>query len=447
MDSLLRKTSPLARRSSQFAFIVTLSSTLGFGQYMGLGGGTARNIALGGGPANSYLVDLLRIHVNPSLQAKFSNLFWGDVGFLATDVAQGGGRGQYLGASVEVSENMYLGVILNRRESPLYNVDPSNPPRDPIQEMNTLVVSVLGFGAQPFSRPLSPVEIVTSYRGDGYELGAAMTLGSWSGKRSGNGEAQQKDNTVRFKLGTVAPLSSGVIVDVAGLMGFNSISGTSVSSSGAQSELSMDGGSELGLDARLLCDLNEKWKFVPLGRWYSFSWGIKQVRNGALVIPNPASEYSHSEIEIGVGVNYSTEKTLLLGGMSYQQIILVSDYRTSKTSVKTTDLPKVNAGVEVFIASWMVGRIGYFDRLASTETTVESSSSTTTTITSTELPWYGDLNSLSAAQQRVTIGVGLKFDGLALDATIGEGYFLNGPWPLSGSSQALFGVLSLSYRF
>lgn len=207
----------------------------------------------------------------------------------------------------------------------------------------------------------------------------------------------------------------------------------------------------MGVDVRTEYTLNGHWSLVPRIRWYTFSWGMDQVKNGVTVLPNPVSEYSHNEYEIGIGENYQNEHVVVVGGVSYQRITLESNYKTPGASSKTTttvvDLPKINLGAEIRLTSWLVARLGYFDRLATTETAVQAGSGNTTTTVSSELPWYGDPNGLSAAQQRLTIGIGINAAGLCFDGTIGEGYFLNGPWPLSGTAQQMFGVVSLSFRF
>ena len=408
-------------------------------------GGTARNIALGGGPANPYLEDLLRIHINPSLLASYGERVWGDLGFLVADGAQGGSRGQYLSAAFRLTESNTLGIALNRRESPLYNTDGSNPPRDPIQEMNSLVASILGIGAQPFPRPLSPVEVFWALRTAGVDLGASVSYGRAAGSRSGNAASEQSVSTLRAKLGIAAAIEHGVSIDAGAIVGLNTVGGTSASATGQQNELRMTDGMEFGTDARLVIPLNERCMLVPIGRLYSFTWGMKQVRNGTLVIPDPAAEYSHSELELGIGTRLSRNNILFVGGVSYQRTSMVSDSRTTKTTVVISDIPKINLGVEISIASWLVGRLGYFDRLASTETTVESASGKNTTTISSELPWYGDLNGLTALQQRITLGIGVHVAGMSIDATVGEGYFLNGPWPVSGVAQAVFSMISLSY--
>jgi hypothetical protein len=252
-------------------------------------------------------------------------------------------------------------------------------------------------------------------------------------------------------LGFIAPrITSAVKIDAAVLLGLNSME-ASYTTSGLANKLSMEGGTELGLDVRTEYTLDGRWTLVPRIRGYTFSWGMSQVKNGVTISPDPISEYSHHEYEVGIGENYRSGTLLIVGGVSYQRTVLENTYKSSGASSTTTitidDLPKINLGMEIQVASWIVARIGYFDRIASTETATETGSGKTTTTVSSELPWYGDPNGMSAPQQRLTLGVGIDAAGVGLDATIGEGYFLNGPWPLSGTAQQMFGVMSFSCRF
>jgi hypothetical protein len=414
-------------------------------------GSSARQISLGGGPVNPYLRDIMRVHTNPAVLAEDSNTVWGDLGYLAVDGSNGGSRYQFLGAGFSITDRFSAGVMLNKRESPLYIVDASTPALDPIDEMSGYSASVLGFGAGQFGRPLSPIELLATLRLDSVDVGGSISHGGWKNESSSGGKPSLSAQTWRVKLGLLAPrILSMLTVDASVLVGFNSVEGTN-NPSGQPSKLSMDGGTELGLDVRGEYPVHSRWTVVPRLRWYTFSWGMNQVRNGVPASPNPASEYSHDEYELGVGLNYQRESVLIAGGLSLQQTILVSDYKSSASSNKTTttisDLPKINLGAEIRLASWLEARVGYFDRLASTETAVKNSAGTTTTTVTSELPWYGDPNGLSANQQRITIGIGIGVAGLCFDATLGEGYFLNGPWPLSGTAQQMFGVASISYRF
>ena len=82
-------------------------------------GSSARHIALGGGPLNPYLRDVMRAHTNPAILASDSNIVWGDLGYLAVDGSNGGSRYQFLGAAFGLTDRFSAGVILNKRESPL----------------------------------------------------------------------------------------------------------------------------------------------------------------------------------------------------------------------------------------------------------------------------------------------------------------------------------------
>jgi hypothetical protein len=393
----------------------------------------------------------MRAHTNPAQLATDSDVVWGDLGYLAADGSNGGSRYQFLGAAFDVGDHFTAGVILNKRESPLYVVDATTPALDPIDEMSGYSSAVLGFGAGVFGRPLSPIEFLAALHLDSMDVGGSVTYGRWKSESSSGGRPSLSTQTLRMKLGVLAPgVLSKFRVDASVLVGFNSMEGTT-NPAGQSNKLSMDGGTELGIDVRGDYTVNSRWVIVPRVRWYRFSWGMNQVRNGVPSSPNPGSEYSHDEYELGIGLNYQRENVLIVGGLSVQQRVLESNYRnavpTTKTTTTISDLPKINFGAEIRLASWMAARIGYFDRIATTETTVRNSAGTTTTTVTSELPWYGDPNGLSAAQQRITVGLGIGVAGLCFDGTIGEGYFLNGPWPLSGTAQQMFGVASISYHF
>jgi len=443
-----------ARPICKYFFIVAGLSILTCSQvhaWQFYGGSSARHIALGGGPINPYLRDVMRTHVNPAQLASDSNAVWGDLGYLATDVNNGGSRYQYLGTGIQVTDKLDVGLILNKRESPLYIVDPGSPAMDPIDEINGYTASVLGFGSGLFGRPMSPVELVGAYRAASSDFGASLTYGGWKNTRSGTDNLEESVRTLRLKLGIIAPsLPQSALLDASVILGINTVHG-SYTSSGQTGTLSMDGGAEFGIDVRLEGKLNDRWTIVPRVRWYTFGWELDQVNNGIPAYPNPSSEYGRDEFEVGIGENYATEKVLVVGGVSYQRIALSSNYRSgssqTKTTVTTEDLPNINVGIEIRLGSWIVGRIGYFDRLASTETETVSPSGQTTTTISSELPWYGDPNGFSAAQQRLTLGLGIIVANVSLDGTVGEGYFLSGPWPLSGTSQQMFGVVSMNFHF
>src|SRR5712692_938311 len=133
-------------------------------------GGTARNISMGGGPINPYLVDVARVHINPALLSKYADYVWGDLGYINQDAGGGnanfgGGRFQYAASAFDFGKGFAAGMIVNKREGPLYNfepasADPTFPARNPVAGLNASGLLPGGF---VMSQPLSPFEILASY--------------------------------------------------------------------------------------------------------------------------------------------------------------------------------------------------------------------------------------------------------------------------------------------
>ena len=57
------------------------------------------------------------------------------------------------------------------------------------------------------------------------------------------------------------------------------------------------------------------------------------------------------------------------------------------------------------------------------------------------------LGMASAADQQLSIGLGLSYDRIALDGYIADQMLGDMPYILSGKVNGVFGVLSMSYKF
>ena len=418
-----------------------------------MSGGSARHISLGGGPINPYLVDVSRVHVNPALLGRFANFMWADIGYLRTDASGqvsnfGGGMFQYAGTNVRLGKGWTVAVILNKREGALFTmdpgagVDPTSGARDPISTVNA---AGLGIG-----RPMSPVELGASLSAtDDLALGLSASVAGWSDRASSTGGTTNVSSKVTaFKAGASYQFGSGRMLDGALVLRLNDMDFSTSANGANPSSAKMNNGVELAGDARLIWELDDEWSLLPIARFYSFGWG-PEIASLPPQSVNPPDEFTRTEYEVGLGTNYKTDKVLLVGGVSLHSVSSEWRHRVMQVSKVTTtemDLPKINMGIEFSLIDWLIARAGYFKRLSSVETKNESGTSSTHE-TSRELPYYGDPNGLSESQQAFTLGVGVHFSGFSLDGTIAEGYFINGPWVLSGQPQSLFGVVSMHYMW
>ncbi|MCU0373346.1 MAG: hypothetical protein MUE56_08915, partial [Ignavibacteria bacterium] len=101
-------------------------------------------------------------------------------------------------------------------------------------------------------------------------------------------------------------------------------------------------------------------------------------------------------------------------------------------------LPEINMGIEWNFTEWLQGRVGY--QRAVTNRTYKNEAT------------GGDVYELknsfaSNPVQTISTGLGFQFGRFSLDGTIGEKFYKQSPYIVSGKTQDVFGVLSASYNF
>jgi hypothetical protein len=163
---------------------------------------------------------------------------------------------------------------------------------------------------------------------------------------------------------------------------------------------------------------------------------------------------------VGVGGEYRTPSFYLAGGLSLQSLRAKLEFNngaptptTTNTTVTNFALPVVNVGGEWWFTDWLAGRGGYFRSLAKNKTETETTTGgvTGTVETSTSAPnsfiAVGGINP-ATHEGIVTLGIGLRFGGFALDATVSEEALRRG-LGLIGAQDNIntFGYMNASYYF
>ncbi|MFQ3608070.1 MAG: hypothetical protein SNJ55_05495 [Chloroherpetonaceae bacterium] len=407
-----------------------------------LGGGFARELALGAGGAynpnglynfNPFLRNDTYLLINPAYIGDFGNYVWGNF-----DGAQSGATSQtFAGANFEVTKNLYLGLLVNTRDAlattGLFNV---------------------------FGDTLSDIENTLGFL-IGYKLSPELTLGAqiYTGSRTAEqkSEASNGTSTKTSKL-SVLGLDFGAVYNTAQLRGelavrvrMNSRSTKTQPASGQSSEFGLDGGMELGVNARAFYKLNSTYDLVPTFSFYNVSTKIK---NDPPPPPNSeAEEFSQSAFEVGLGLNAKTKNALLIGGISF-----VSATEEAKTTNlggnagdtrtetdKTTLLPRLNLGLEYYALDWLTVRLGYFKTMGGTESIIEQRVGNNTTKNTTTRNGFSSPNYLG---DFISVGVGMHFGEWNMNFAVNETFLRNGPNFVGGNTTSpLFAVFSSSYRF
>ncbi len=411
-----------------------------------LGGGFARELALGAGGAyspnglynfNPFLRNDTYLLINPAYIGDFGNYVWGNF-----DGAQSGTTSQtFAGANFEVTKSLYLGLLVNTRDA----LATTNALNDFGGNQLPNIENTLGFLI-------------------GYKLSPELTLGAqiYTGSLTAEDkeEAPNTSSTVTSKLSTLG-FDVGAVYNTAQLRGelavklrMNSRSEKEQSSSGNTStsqEVSLDGGMELGVNARAFYKLNNTYDLVPTLSFYNVS--INEKVDPAPPANTEKVEFSQTAFEVGLGLNAKTKNALLIGGISFvnaKEEVKTTNLGgtagdTQTETATTTLLPRINLGLEYYALDWLTVRLGYFKTMGGTEFVDETRVGNTTTKTTSTRTGITGGNYLG---DFIAVGVGMHFGDWNMNFAVNEAFLRSGPYLVGGNTTGpLFAVFSSSYRF
>jgi hypothetical protein len=214
--------------------------------------------------------------------------------------------------------------------------------------------------------------------------------------------------------------------------------------------------------------MSNKVNFVPYGAITIGSAEPKEDKTptitpaGLQANPIATEKLTTLAYAVGVGGEYRTPSFYLAGGISVQsarakvEITTPAVGATPANTVTSTNtrfaLPVINVGGEWWFTDWLAGRAGYFRSLGKIKNSTEGAAGPgSSTETNT-----GNVNSLLAIggitnannDGLVTLGVGLRFGGFAMDATVSEEALRRG-FGLIGAQDNIntFGYITTSYNF
>jgi len=195
-------------------------------------------------------------------------------------------------------------------------------------------------------------------------------------------------------------------------------------------------GNNVWINGRYFYQYNSEIKFVPVLQ-ISFGSADRKTDLGA-GIPQAETDYSLSNVNLGIGLNYQILENSLL--------VLAIDpfgYATAKEKEKegdeltttTTTFPRLYLGAEASIKSWLIGRIG--------------ANKAYQTITRKTKPNQGDEIESTTHQSpyNVSFGLGLKLGRFLIDFDMNDGLFFEGPNFISGRFRDFSNRVSVSYLF
>ncbi|MGQ9642590.1 MAG: hypothetical protein ACUVT3_01890 [Ignavibacterium sp.] len=379
-------------------------------------GGYARLYSMGDNP---YIVDPDNIKYNSAYSSIYSNFFWGDIG--SNNGNPEDGIGQFVGFNYQVSKGLTLGALLTRNDflsgSSIAYLDPNN------------VVALVNSNPAADVVPLNNnFTLLGSYGLGNFTVGLGVSYASTTNDfkpATGNGD---KNSASQFgiNVSTIGKISSSFSLDAA--FSLSMPSATYTPGTGDKVEASA---TNLMFNARGFFKLGGKFSLVPTVMFYN-STGTYKVGSNSTDLP------STTGIGVGAGLVYQSGSLLISGGPAFmyesQTISSVSGVRPELSNSRIV-FPAWNLGAEWQFTEWLVGRAGY---VASTFSLTNQSIASPTTVDENTRTGFGNGD--------VRLGVGFRFGGFTLDATVNDDVLRQG-FNLVGGGVRSFAYLSGSFAF
>jgi len=445
----------------------------------GKNGGIARQIAMGGSQAGSGLVlnpfimdDAALILLNPAYQAMYKDYAWMNIGGgTITGLSTGNNGysgGQNAGIAFAFGKEWSFGAILSYDPSAANavaaliaggTVIPGFPALPSIAQRTTQTIPTIA----------NVWELLATYDMGSVDLGFGFSYGSShaDSKTSVPAPGVSTDNEASatmfgFRAGANIDLGGGSSVDLSGALRLDKATDKLTNNPvqpGLGGEYSASG-TEIQVAARGKFKMSNRVNFVPYGVFATLSAEPKEDAppNGGTAT-TATEKVTAMAFAVGVGGEYRTPTFYLAGGLSLQSAKAEIEFTsgtpatTNKNTFTNLAFPVFNIGGEWWFTDWLAGRAGYFRALGKNKTEVETTSGgvTGTSETSTSFPHsfmlVGGINP-GNHDGLVTLGLGFRFGGFALDGTISEEALRRG-LGLIGSQDNIntFGYLTASYNF
>ena len=379
-------------------------------------GGYARLHAMGDNP---YVVDPDNIKLNPAYTSIYSNFIWGDIG--SSNENPEGGYGQFAGFDYRFNRQFTLGFLLTRNDfMPSYCIGYLDP-RDLVSQINA---SGTGANVVPLDNNF---ELVGSYDFGNFVLGGGLAYAATTNNYKPATGAEDKNSASQFgiNVGIMAEFSSSFKFDLAASLILPSVTHELDTSKVEASN------TDILVNARGFWRLSSRISLVPNIAFYN-STGTVKVRAQSSDLP------SWMGFLVGLGLHYQVGDLLIAGGPSlmYQSETVKSIANASpELDNSSTTFPAWNLGMEWYLTDWLIARMGY---VASTFSETSQEPATTTTV--------NEYNSTGFQRGDVRLGVGFRFGGFTLDATVNDQALREG-LNLIGGGTPSFAYLSASYGF
>ena len=444
-----------------------------------ISGGQAREAAMGGSQAGTGLVlnpfimnDPSLMFINPAYQANYHDYGWSNIagGNIAgtTNTAQDGYGLQSAGIAFSLNSDWNIGAILSYDPSAANGVSQLIGFSGIVQREN---------GPQNIPAIQNAWEVVASTHMSSMSLGFGLMYGSSNSDATTSNvtpasstSSEASSHVWGFRAGIIDDLGNGNAFDASAALRLDkatdNVDGTPAANN--QGDYSASA-TEFQINARGKFKVSSKFNFVPLGNFSTVSATPQEDAppNGVKATTLSRS-VKFTQYGLGVGGEYRSQGVYIAGGLSWVSGQVEIDRSNSAVAnSSTTDtykysaLPVVNLGAEWSFLDWLVGRVGYFRYNGNVNVKTQDASGTSETnntagqyVLGNFIPGVmsnmvlGNLNP-NTWDGVVTLGVGFKFGGWAMDATVSDEALRRGLGLIGGGTDNIntFGYITASYNF
>ncbi len=407
------------RRIFFLTFILSLSVIFNIcAQVVDRSGGHARILSLGNNP---YIIDPEYIRVNPAWISYYNNFLWADIGAKSSSGVNAS-SGQFAGVNAKINKRLTLGGLLTVSNS---NPIPSISVLDPFSLVNQ-INSIVGSGR--VVQLNNNFELMASYKFHRTILGLAVSYSYSQNKINYPAGPNEKGLADQFGLnaGIISHLNKDFLLDAGASLIFPNVSYDP--GAGFKTKLSQ---TIFLVNVRSFINISRRLALVPVINFENVSGSADaNGYNGDL--------QSMTDFSLGIGANYRIHRFLIAGGISFKYnktTVPLVPRISPQLSQSSTDFPVWNLGAEWRATRWLIARIGYqavtynndYEQTASPNSKIENI--------------YTGYN-----PGTVTLGIGLRFGGFGLDATINSDVLRQGLNNIGGGTPT-FAYISGTYAF
>jgi hypothetical protein len=297
--------------------------------------------------------------------------------------------------------------------------------------------------------------------GFGFMYGTASNTSESSGPGPASTDNEHSASLLGFRAGVLVDLGGGNAVDVSAALRLQSITdnliGTSVGGTPVSNGEYSASGTEIQALARVKLRVSRKVGFVPYVGFFTASGEPKQDAPPTGGTPFQGSvEISAMALAAGAGMEYKSADFYFAGGLSFVTAKQTTESTppppggTTTNSTTVTQFPAFNLGGEWWFLEWLGARAGYYRAFQKTTSKSEPPPGGTTS-ESSQFVGYSIVpvgTGVFPDNGLITLGLGLRFGGFVLDATVSEDALRRGLGIIGAQDNInTFGYVTLSYAF